>query len=318
MLVSFAGGRLCHFMSDNFGRNRNIVILGLGIAILAIVLLATTLLNSGWDTKRPSDPISYQSESLDAELDIDIFTPQFPIATAMLMLIVVSIIAVLRYPGYTLRMMFATLVVTVLLSLFLERLPTVEPLEGEGTTEEVSLEELAQGTALETVEVSSAPPWLNNAIAISISVVVVTILVGIVLTVWRRDEEVSPLPQIKLAEQAKETLYQIETGFDLRNAVLNCYAQMLDTVRQDLGVMRRKNVTPHEFEDVLIKHGLPQSAVQRMTRLFETVRYGVEEPGPREQREAVDCLNEIITATETYSDKHASHTDNHQLLMNSG
>lgn len=305
-------------MSDNFGRNRNIVILGLGIAILAIVLLATTLLNSGWDTKRPREPISYQSESLNLEVDIDILTPQFPIATAMLMLIVVSIIAVLRYPGYTLRMIFATLVVTVLLSLFLERLPTVEPLEGERTTEEVSLEELAQGTALETIEIPSAPPWLNNAIAISISVVIVTILVSIVLIVWRRDEEVTPLPQIKLAEQAKETLYQIETGFDLRNAVLNCYAQMLNTVRQDLGVMRRENVTPYEFEDVLIKHGLPQSAVQRMTRLFETVRYGVEEPGPREQREAVDCLNEIITATEMHSNKHAPNTDNRQLLMNSG
>lgn len=285
-------------MSDNFGRNRNTVIIGLVVAILAIVLLATTLLNSGWDTLSPSAPISYQSEVPELNINPQIPSLHLPLAAFMLLIIVLSIIAVLRYPAYTLRMIVISGMMVTLISFFLERLPVVEPSGESAASEVATLEELAQGSALETVAIEAAPTWINNATALVISLVLAAIVIPVLLYLFRPQPEVEPLPTMAIADQAKQTIKHIESGFDLRNAILNCYAQMLNTVHQSRGIMRRAAMTAHEFETELIKLGLPASSVKRLTQLFETVRYGGENPGIREQREAYDCLNEIVAAIE--------------------
>ena len=55
-------------------------------------------------------------------------------------------------------------------------------------------------------------------------------------------------------------------------------------------------MTPREFEQYLAKSGLRTEDIQRLTRLFESVRYGDKSPGKREEKEAVDCLNAIVRA----------------------
>jgi hypothetical protein len=53
-------------------------------------------------------------------------------------------------------------------------------------------------------------------------------------------------------------------------------------------------MTPREFEARLATAGLREDHIQRLTRLFEAVRYGTQSPGKREEREAVDCLTAIV------------------------
>jgi hypothetical protein len=53
-------------------------------------------------------------------------------------------------------------------------------------------------------------------------------------------------------------------------------------------------MTPEEFASHLTRSGLPSHAVQRLTRLFESVRYGARTAGDRERDEATSCLSEIV------------------------
>jgi hypothetical protein len=71
---------------------------------------------------------------------------------------------------------------------------------------------------------------------------------------------------------------------------------MTRTVSQARGVDRWAAMTPREFESRLLGAGLPRSAVQRLTRLFEQVRYGAQTAGAAEEQEALACLASIVEA----------------------
>ena len=289
-------------MSDNFGRNRNTVILGLAIAIIAMMLVATTLLNSGWETDSLLDPVSYQSNPIESVEGDSVATAPPLIGGIVMVLVIVTIMTILRHPGQALKMIVSSVILIILIGLMADRiLPTVAQPEQEARPAEAGDQAITDMfDTLEVVPIETAPAWLNIAIAAGFSLSVAALGVGIYWLYVQKpqmEEEVSPIAA--LAEQAKDAVVQIEAGFDLRNAILNCYAQMLDTVRQNRGVSRRSNMTAHEFETQLIELELPPAAVQRLTQLFERVRYGSDDPGIREQREAVDCLNAIVTAIET-------------------
>jgi hypothetical protein len=53
-------------------------------------------------------------------------------------------------------------------------------------------------------------------------------------------------------------------------------------------------MTTHEFERELLQRGFPALPVQRLTRLFEQVRYGGQQPGVFEKQTATESLREII------------------------
>jgi hypothetical protein len=55
-------------------------------------------------------------------------------------------------------------------------------------------------------------------------------------------------------------------------------------------------MTPSEFAARLEQAGLPAEPVQRLTRLFEKVRYGGLRSTPTEAEEAVACLRDILHA----------------------
>ena len=52
-------------------------------------------------------------------------------------------------------------------------------------------------------------------------------------------------------------------------------------------------MTPREFEQYLANSGLADAHIRRLTRLFESVRYGAGPPSNAEEREAMACLNAI-------------------------
>ncbi|MEN9935524.1 MAG: hypothetical protein RLZZ387_2103 [Chloroflexota bacterium] len=141
--------------------------------------------------------------------------------------------------------------------------------------------------------VSSPPQWLVLAVSLAVGLLAVA-AVWLVARAARRPRPESQLAQ--LARGAQSALIGIESGEGLRNAVLRCYAEMSQVLAEQRGVQRDKTVTPREFETRLIAAGLRDEHIRRLTRLFESVRYGSREPGPREEREAVACLQAIVEA----------------------
>lgn len=140
-------------------------------------------------------------------------------------------------------------------------------------------------------DASAVPAWLPWAVAALSATAVVA--VG-----WRLARRRAPQPTAAdpIERAAQEALDQIAAGDDWRNAVIACYEQMAATLAQERAITRPLSTTAREFETQLQQRGLPTGPVQRLTRLFEQVRYGRLEPAVRDEREARDCLAEIAAA----------------------
>jgi len=148
-----------------------------------------------------------------------------------------------------------------------------------------------------TVTFDANPPetvvW-GTRIAVGIGVALV--VGGGLWLLWRsrRSPESHPLQQV--AEQARHAIGAIQSGADVRNVVLRCYFEMSRVLSEEKGLMRQSTMTPREFERSLAAVGLPQPAVQRLTRLFEGVRYGDKTADGDEEEQAILSLTAIVDA----------------------
>lgn len=97
-----------------------------------------------------------------------------------------------------------------------------------------------------------------------------------------------------LARIARMSLKDLSAGGDSTDVILNCYSRMSDVVADRKNIQRGMSVTPAEFAANLERSGLPGDSVKRLTRLFESVRYGGRKAGPKEINEAVVCLTSIL------------------------
>lgn len=145
--------------------------------------------------------------------------------------------------------------------------------------------------------VVNPPTWLTWILTISVAILLAWGIVAIVLYVWRRTRPPeSALEQ--LAQEAREALDALHAGADLKDTVMRCYFEMNRVVREQKGLVREETMTPREFEAYLAEAGLPDQQVQKLTRLFEDVRYGARAAGGRDERQAVECLTAIVEACE--------------------
>lgn len=107
------------------------------------------------------------------------------------------------------------------------------------------------------------------------------------------------LPVDELRLRALQALHELRQGdTPLADVIRRCYREMVQTVHEQRGVYRERHVTPREFEARLLQVGFPEPPVQRLTRLFEQVRYGHANVGEREKRQAIDSLEQIVAACE--------------------
>ena len=102
-----------------------------------------------------------------------------------------------------------------------------------------------------------------------------------------------------IVDEAREALDTLRAGGDLRDTITRAYAQMVNLFTDKRGQLRDRTLTPREFEQRLAAAGLHDSHIRRLTRLFELVRYSPHAPGPREEREAEECLAAIVAAHQT-------------------
>lgn len=141
------------------------------------------------------------------------------------------------------------------------------------------------------------PPRFSDWLLLLFSLAVVSFFVFIVwlLFLWRRLRlpvtSIQPLEEI--GETVRHALDELETGVGERDTVIQCYARMNEIVMRGIHVERGSSRTASEFAARLEILGLPGEAVRRLTRLFETSRYGAYASQPLEIQEARDCLVEI-------------------------
>ncbi len=97
-----------------------------------------------------------------------------------------------------------------------------------------------------------------------------------------------------LARIARASLRELSDGRETADVIMNCYFRMSDVVADRRNLQRGPGMTPAEFASRLEEEGLPGDAVRRLTRLFESVRYGDRKAGPKDVNEAVACLTTIL------------------------
>jgi hypothetical protein len=101
-------------------------------------------------------------------------------------------------------------------------------------------------------------------------------------------------PLDEIARIARSSLHDLSSGRNSSDVIINCYLRMSDVVSNKRQLHREIAMTPHEFALRLEQAGLPGDAVNRLTRLFESVRYGDRKSGPKDVNEAVGCLKTIL------------------------
>ncbi len=106
----------------------------------------------------------------------------------------------------------------------------------------------------------------------------------------RSSNRISILNQ--LGKSAGLAAHRIVTGDDPRAAILRCYQEMTQIVSKHDGVPDHSYFTPREFASRLSQRGMNNKDVDRLTAIFEAVRYGGRS-GADFVNEAISCLRSI-------------------------
>ena len=125
--------------------------------------------------------------------------------------------------------------------------------------------------------------------------VLLVLLAWKLFNLWKENSAANAsLSLNKIAGIARSSLNDLSAGRESTDVIMNCYFRMSDVVENKRNFSRNSSMTPAEFATRLEQGGLPAEAVQRLTRLFERVRYGGYRSGSPDVNEAVACLTTIL------------------------
>ncbi|HEX2696714.1 MAG TPA: DUF4129 domain-containing protein [Anaerolineales bacterium] len=164
-----------------------------------------------------------------------------------------------------------------------------------GDPNDATLLGLNSNADLPTFHPPAMTPWVTYLISLG-AVVVLFILAWTGYSWWARLRARNFSPLRDIAEIAQASLNDLASGRDWGDVVVQSYVHMGEAVNKHRGLSRTQAMTPREFAARLEYAGLPAEAVKRLTRLFESVRYGARKSSQAEVNEAVACLNSILQA----------------------
>ncbi len=153
----------------------------------------------------------------------------------------------------------------------------------------------AAGSAPEYVPPAVTPPnWSVVLIALGTA----GGIVGLGFAAWWRFRRAKPVPEerdvlAELGVEAGAAAARIRSGEEPRDVVIRAYKEMCDILSRR--VENPDYLTAREFARRLRARGMRDEHVDRLTRIFEEVRYGHRE-GTRFAGDAVSCLEEIRDA----------------------
>jgi hypothetical protein len=168
----------------------------------------------------------------------------------------------------------------------------------EDSTEIEEIEnELIDSTIIETQrkasEFISSTAEADPNINIILNIILI-ILIGIMTWyLYRRFIFKSTSTTKQLKTEVEGAIDEIKSGIELRNVIIRCYIDMSHILDKNLGLQRGQSMTPREFASQLQKIGLPDKPIERLTRLFESVRYGKAQLSSDTEQEALQCLSAI-------------------------
>ncbi|MDF1515273.1 MAG: DUF4129 domain-containing protein [Anaerolineae bacterium] len=146
-------------------------------------------------------------------------------------------------------------------------------------------------TSIEETFEPNIPGWLTWSISAIIILFIMAISFALYKFFFPGSVDASPLTGI--ADQAQQAVAAIHQGQNFENTIMQCYASMINIVREQRGLQRNSAVTASEFIASLVKLGIPEYAVTDLTRLFEDVRYGSIQHTPDKEQQATINLQTI-------------------------
>jgi hypothetical protein len=145
------------------------------------------------------------------------------------------------------------------------------------------------------------PPQVSNWVSYFVTLGLILL---VVFLVWwgnrwlksRREFSVAESASLDdIARAARASLRELSSGQGpIQDRIIQCYADMTRVVDARRGLFRERAMTPAEFAALLERAGLPREPVHRLTRLFETVRYGGRTSTRADVDEAIACLRSIL------------------------
>lgn len=144
------------------------------------------------------------------------------------------------------------------------------------------------------------PPHVSGWLSFITGFFIILLVAGLIWRInrWRlRQKELHAIrrPLDEIANAARLSLQELSLGnISSYDSIIRCYERMIDVVNTKRGLARDLAMTPSEFETYLEKAGLPTKPVSRLTRLFETVRYGLGISSQSDMDEAISCLSSIL------------------------
>jgi len=137
-------------------------------------------------------------------------------------------------------------------------------------------------------------PWIRYLVSLGVSLALLA-LMWAAYRFWTRFRVPHPARQLdELVSTVRSSLDGLANGREFEDVIIQMYASMSDIVAIKRGLRRADATTPREFADRLSRAGLPADAVARLTRLFESVRYGKRKSTQADVSEATACLNSIL------------------------
>ena len=267
------------------------------LAILIVIFLAAGISNVEF---QPGTPVTKEkSENQYQPLELPRTAPIWgKILLALLSVILpISIVLFIKSPEVRKRT-FQLLPYVLLYGLI------IFALVGKSQEEELANEELeselantgiieSQREAAEFISTLSEP---SLEVSIILDIIIILLVVLLIWYIYRRFFGKGSSANYQLKAEAEGAINEIQAGENIRNVIIRCYSDMSQILNERRGIQRGQAMTPREFEQELQDIGVPYPDVQKLTRLFEAVRYGNADLGQRAEQEAIQCLTAIAKA----------------------
>ncbi len=290
-------------------RNRNVRIILIAIALIAMVLLSAGLSHMTLDEGIPFVDLwaflvnEFRSGlfmrpaivgTMEAEALVRIIQVLYFIAFVSFPIVVILVIVSPEMRKRFIRMLIQFALIALALSLFTQNREQME--SEEGFTPPARLIPPSAGDISSIAE--DFESQVSETVVWTASLVLALLIAGIAIFIITRFRQ-NPVPKRSLeslANRAESAAESLRRGGDFRDTILKCYADMNRIAREHRGLEREDSLTAREFVDYLVRAGLPEEPVHELTALFEEVRYGHKTYSDREAQLAVTSLQAIAVA----------------------
>lgn len=286
-------------------RKRAWILAACVLVIAAILLLAPAMVHLRFEPARPhygasdtTNPPVFSMPHIDESISV------WQILAFWLALVVPILLALLLLPPeirkrllqQVIRFALFMLALVLVLRYRLIHLPEIEaaPLDPAAA----GFQTLGGTAESEVFTPPIVPPWMTYIVSLML-VALLALGVYVLYRAWMRTHNRRLTGLDAIASAARLSLDDLADGRQWGDVVVEAYARMTDAVRVARGMHREAAWTPREFADRLAHKGLPASAVNDLTGLFEAARYGGAIADERARLRAASCLQSILQACRT-------------------